>query len=366
MSATTPERLLQRRAAIVGAVLLLFAAAAAVLVWPSGNRPDLVVAPEPGPATLSKGSEVAVLRIRSGRRPTSVGRGLALGDGRIEVHAFRGIDVSELPTSGVLLRADLAAMWQVANDAQRDAVRAAAISLASDSLAALDDILGSPAFVTRYRPLLNEIFSEAIGTAWLDPETQASLATASRTSQQIGLSFLVEDLRPVLMDRAPTAVWRTLGANLGSGFGLFSGGQLETAPIAEALDEVMRDETVVEGLKRATRRVAGSPEVETFARALARSTARALNRDPRLQRVLVDVFRDPAFSPQLRRIAASGVALLDTAQTQIAGLGGSREINALAATVFRGLIRGQEEVVLVLTADLPATAPVQPVEKASP
>lgn len=365
MSATSPDRLLQRRAAIVGAVLLLFVAAGAVLLWPSGTRPDLVVAPEPGPLTLSKGAEVAVLRIRSGRRPTSVGRGLALGDGRIEVHAFRGIDVAELPTSGLLLRADLAAMWQVASDAQRDAVRAAAISLASDSVTALDDILGSPAFVTRYRPLLNEIFSDAIGTAWLDPETQAALATASRTSQQIGLSFLVEDLRPVLMERAPAAVWRTLGANLSTGFGLFSSG-LETRPIAEALDEVMRDETVVEGLKRATRRIAGSPEVETFARALARSTARALNRDPQLQRVLVDVFRDPAFSPQLRRIAASGVALLDAAQTQIAGLGGSREMNALAATVFRGLIRGQEELVLVLTTDLPATAPVMPVEKASP
>ena len=73
MSATSPDRLLQRRAAIVGAVLLLFVVAGAVLLWPSGSRPDLVVAPEPGSATLSKGTEVAVLRIRSGRRPTSVG-----------------------------------------------------------------------------------------------------------------------------------------------------------------------------------------------------------------------------------------------------------------------------------------------------
>ena len=365
MSATPPNLLLRRRAGIVGAVLLLFVAAGALLLWPSSERPDLVVAPEAGPPALSKGTEVSVLRVRPGRRPASVGRGLALEDGRIAVRAFRGIDVSDLPTGGLLLRADLVAMWQVATDVQRDAVRAAALSLASDAVAALDDILGSPAFAARYRPRLNEIFSDAIGTAWLDPETQAALASASRTAQQIGISFLVEDLRPVLMERAPSAVWRTLGANLSTGFGLFSGG-LETGPIAEALDEVMRDETVVDGLRRAMRQIAGSPEVDLFARALARSTARALNRDPRLQRVLVDVFRDPAFGPQLRSIASSGVTLLDTAQSQIAGLGGSREINALAAAVFRGLIRGQEELVLVLTADLPGGAPVQPVERASP
>ncbi len=364
MRAIAPYRLMLRRAGIVGAALLLFAAAGILLLWPSGNRPDLVVAPQPGPLVLNRGAEVAVLRVRAGRRPASVGRGLALEDGRIAVRAFRGVDVSDLPTGGLVLRADLVAMWQVATDAQRDAVRAAALSLASETLAALDDILGSPTFASRYRPLLNEILSDAIGTAWLDPETQAALASASRTAQQIGISFLVEDLRPALMERAPTAVWKTLGANLSSGFGLFSGGQLATAPIEEALDEVMREEAVVDGLRRATRRVAGSPEVEAFARALARNTARALNRDPRLQRLLVDVFRDPALGPQLRRIASSGVALLDTAQSQIAGLGASREINALAAAVFRGLIRGEGELVLVLTADL--GAPVQPVERASP
>lgn len=357
MRATHPTRLLLRRAGIFGAALLLFAVAGIVLLWPGRSHPDLLITPAAGSLPLQAGSELTVLRTRPGRRPTNVGRGIALADGRIAVHAFRGIDLSELPTGGILLRADLAAMWQVANDDQRDAVRAAALSLARDALEALDDILGSPGFATRYRPLLNEIFADAIEVGWKDPETQAALASASRTAQQVGLSFLVDDLRPVLTDRAPAALWRTLSANLSSGFGFFSGGQVQTTPIEEALDSVMRDEAVVDGMGRAMRKIAGSPEVDTFARALARSATRALNRDPRLQRVLVDIFRDPAFTPQLRRIATSGVTLLDTAQSQIAGLGGSSEINALAAAVFRGLIRGDGEMVLVLTANGTGVAP---------
>jgi hypothetical protein len=310
--------------------------------------PDLVLPARTVPGWVQPGAAMPALRAHPDRRPSTAGHARVLPDGTVAVWFYRGADGVEGARSGEILRTDLLALWEVAKPAQRDHVKSAALDLASEAIAAFDEIVASPDFVERYRPQFNAALTDAANAGWQSPDAQAALGQAAAVSQLAILEFLVDEVRPVLLDQSRSAIWQTLTSNMRNLFGLFSDGKMDLSPIEDALSRALADEKVAEGVRKAVRRIAGSPQVDAFARAFARATARAINQDRRVHELVVDVMRDPAFRPVLNRVGSAAARLLDTGQTEITGLGEAKQLNPLAGAVFRSVLRGEAEPVLIL------------------
>jgi NAD(P)H-dependent FMN reductase len=337
------------RSSVFAAMLLGSIVGSALLFLPPvALSPDLVLGPETVPAWVRPGTSMPAMRAHAERRPSTAGRAQVLPDGRLAVWFYRGAAVAGAKLTGEILRTDLLALWEVSKQDQRDRVKAAALELASEAISAFDEIVASPEFVESYRPQFNAALTAAANAGWQNPETQAALGQAAAISQLAILEFMVDEVRPVLLDQARSAIWQTLTSNMRSMFGLLSDGKLDLSPIEEALSKALADDKVAEGVRRAVSRIAGSPQVDAFGRAFARATARAINQDRRVHELVVDVMRDPAFRPALNRVGAAAAHLLDVGQSEITGLGEAKQLNPLAGAVFRSVLRGEAEPVLIL------------------
>jgi len=72
-----------------------------------------------------------------------------------------------------------------------------------------------------------------------------------------------------------------------------------------------------------------------------------------MHELVVEVMRDPAFRPILNRVGSAAARLLDIGQSEITGLGEAKQLNPLAGAVFRSVLRGQAEPILILLPEEP-------------
>jgi hypothetical protein len=128
------------------------------------------------------------------------------------------------------------------------------------------------------------------------------------------------------------------------------GGELDYAPLTEALVEVLQDRQFQESLVAMGTRLLEAHESRILAERLAIGIIDALLRDGRVPEVAAKLFWDARFHDAVRPLADAIFALAGSIPRHLGGLGRENTLNPLAAHVFKAMtLNTQTNLIMFMT-----------------
>ncbi|MFN3077636.1 MAG: hypothetical protein ABT940_12285 [Alphaproteobacteria bacterium] len=336
---------------IASAVILLAIAFTALQILPPSARTTVAEYRLSGGGISDVEATLPVFRLEEDGFPVKCGQAALTGDGRLRFTPYGGNRsiLSDPSIQALLFDADPVALWTLLPDHQRTEIR----RMLSDFVISLrrtwQKAVREPAFDSEYRPMVRDIADRALERAMNQPRTRTAWQEAVANIDPTTLDDMMASLRPILVDKAGTALWTTVTDYTSK---LFADRrtEVEWGPLTRVLSQTLQDARGREALARAGSRLLDNPKMDAFLSILAVEFGAAMIDDdrlvPLLSRILSDFETLTASDPNLSRGALH--TLLHGLPGKLMGLRTSKDHNALASFVVTSMAKARRAHFLVL------------------
>jgi hypothetical protein len=286
---------------------------------------------------LDRAMPVYQIHARHGVR--LVGRGLGIGTRDLKIEIYPDLEDAEHTDNAVIwMPGDFRSIRALMPPSMPAELRSIMRQFTGGLEKKLHEISQTPRFQATYRPELEKIVTEAIGTSWKAPATRTALSHASTAiSQEISTKF-IEEAMPVLLEYQQAAFAEIVDAGRRDLIGRLLNWQETLAPLRATLGQTFRDPRVQSALAAELEAVMTVPETIEFANVFGIGVARRLAQDPRWPQLLDRVINDDALAKHVDVIedltANAGKQMLLRLVSQEA----DRETNVLALEVLRDVL----------------------------
>jgi hypothetical protein len=240
-------------------------------------------------------------------------------------------------TAALLFDPTLMAMWAVAPEGSREELRVRFVAVQDEVMQTLERVVGSDAFVNEYRPMLREILSDALETAWGDPRTREAFDRLAAITARLARYDLRASLEAIVMAQIQNAVWSFVETNWSWLATAPFGGELDYTPLAQAVQDTISDPRVRDTLSDFAQRTLALDETRQLAERVAIVAVDTLMRDPRVAEIGAAMYNDPRLRADVQPLTSSILAMLAAIPRHLGGLGNENDLNPLAAHVFKAM-----------------------------
>jgi hypothetical protein len=240
-------------------------------------------------------------------------------------------------TEPLLFDPSLMAMWAVAPEASREELRARLVAVQDEVAHTLERVVASEAFVNEYRPMLREILSDALQTAWRDPRSKEAFDRLAALTTRIARYDLRASLQGIVLEQIEAGVWDFIDVNWAWLAAAPFGVELDYTPLARAIEDTIADPRVRDTLSDFAQRTLALDETRQLAERVAIVAVDALMRDPRVAEIGSAMYNDPRLRSDVQPLTSSLIAMLAAIPRHLGGLGNENDLNPLAAHVFKAM-----------------------------
>jgi hypothetical protein len=274
-------------------------------------------------------------------------------DGVIRVEFYQQY-LPELATTSeaLLFQPGFAALWAAASDGSQKELLERAQAVQGQVGQTLERVMGSAAFNQEYRPILRSILSDAVTAAWDDDRSKAAFDALLETADPMLRDMLRDEAGKILEIRLERAFWEFIKTNWASPIYVITGDKIDYTPLSEAIQGVLRDPNLRDGLLQLGNQLLDTHESRILAERLAIGIVDALLRDHRVPDVAARLFWDARFRTQVQPLYEALVALAGALPRHLGGLGNENSLNPLAAHVFKAMtLNGATSLIVYVTPD---------------
>jgi hypothetical protein len=316
--------------------------------WTASTPPSTYQMPNLG-TDQGLGAMVPVYQIDKRHGVRLVGRGQEVAARALDIEIYPDLEDAELASNAVIWMPgnfrSIRALMPPSMPAELRSIMRQFTEGLEDSLHAITQ---TARFQAVYRPELEEIITQAIGTSWKAPATRAALSQASTAiSQEISTNFIEESM-PVLLEYQQAAFAKIVEAGRRDFIGRLLNWQDTLAPLRATLGQTFRDPRVQSALAAELETVMTVPETIEFANVFGIGVAKLLAQDPRWPELLDRVVNDDALASQIDVIeeltANAGKRMLLRLISQKA----DKETNVLALEVMRDVLLDRSRSFILL------------------
>lgn len=240
-------------------------------------------------------------------------------------------------TEALLFDPTLMAMWAVAPEDSREELKVRFLAVQDEVVRTLERVVGSDAFVNEYRPMLREILSNALQTAWGDPRTEEAFDRLAALTARMARYDLRASLEAIVMEQVEAGVWSFVETNWSWLATAPFGTELDYTPLARSIEDTISDPRVRDILSDFAQRSLGLDETRQLAERVAIVAVDTLMRDPRVAEIAAAMYNDPRLRSDVQPLTSSMIAMLASIPRHLGGLGNENDLNPLAAHVFKAM-----------------------------
>lgn len=293
-------------------------------------------------------------RLKDDGSALAIGRVLLTDMERIEVSVFPDLDMAPLTESEVvLMRADARALWALVPPSSKAEIAVVLERVASSMRDRFVSIVRDPAFDANYRARLQEIVEDAYIRLRRNPALSITSGSVAEIFGEEYSARLADTLLPLVLPRLRQAAFEMLTPSWQGVQGLMLEGKIDFEPIGRAAMDILADEALQRVAMNNMLDVARDDRVWRLGVLLADAYIDELSSDPRLEALIEDLFRDPAFRAELQMLEQEAAAATTAVFSRVVGRGGDMKPDTLAVRIIRYILLNRPRLVAVI---LPKTS----------
>ncbi|NQW11371.1 MAG: hypothetical protein HQ481_16015 [Alphaproteobacteria bacterium] len=290
-----------------------------------------------------------VYRLRADGSALAVGRVILHGGERIEVSLFPDLDSVALADSDVILmETNAQALWALVPPSSKAEVAVVLERVARSMRDRFVTIVRDPAFDTNYRERLQEIIEDAYTRLRRNPVLNIAGQSMTEIFGSEYSERLADALLPVVLPRMRQAAFEMLTPSWQGVSGFVTEGKIDFEPIGRAAVDILADETVQRVAVNNMFDVARDDRVWRLGVLLADAYVDALSSDPRLEKLVEDLFRDPAFRAEMQMLERESAAAMTAVFSRLIGRGANAKPDILAVRIIRYILLNRPRMVAVI------------------
>jgi len=250
-------------------------------------------------------------------------------------------------TEAISLPGDIRLLWLLASPEERQTLRERGAGLALALSHSVLAIMRSPEFVADYRDRYLALLRGDLQRAWQRTQQDGAWQELLRGYEPIVRDIASRDLRPIVEGHFRGVPMRMLRANALEIINPFGGGDWNTQPVEDALQQAIqeiRDRMLPE---QSASRLLDAPPTSAFLRRFLDALGVELAQDSALKDLVGAMLFDERLRPYLNEAIDQAIELGRVAPRLLVSLHGSTDLNPVAASVIRTVVLGRPDRVVV-------------------
>lgn len=290
-----------------------------------------------------------VYRLKDNGSSLAVGRLMMQGPEHLEVTVFPDVNLEPVGRSQVILmETNARALWALVPTDSRIKITKEMERVASSMRNRFVSIVRNPAFDDTYRARLQDIIADAYERLRKDPSLDMATDRAIEIYRREYSDAVTDSLMLIALPRLRGAVLEMMTPTWNSMLDLVTAGKVDFTPLGDAATDLLRDDEFFDALVRHALNISRDQRFWRLGVLLADAFIDEVSADPRTEKLVDDISRDPAFTTELQVLEREASAATTRIFSYVVGRGPDLKPDSLAVRVIRYIILRRPRLVAVI------------------
>lgn len=291
-------------------------------------------------------------RLRPDGASVAIGRVVMLSPERLEVSVFPDVEMPPVGESRVLLmETNARSLLALVPDASRTQIARDMERVARSMRDRVVSIVRDPAFDESYRLRLQDIVVDAYRKVRADPAMDMATDRAIEIYRREYAPELSNSLLLAAVPRMRAAALQMMTPSWQGMLDLITEGKVDYSPLGDAAADLLRNDAFFDSLVVHALDLGRDRRFWRVGVLLADAFIDAVSDDPRTEKLLDDIAKDPAFNSELQVLERQAAEATTTMFNSVVGRGPDMQPDALAVRVIRYILLRRPRVVAVVLQD---------------
>jgi hypothetical protein len=288
-------------------------------------------------------------RLNADGSALAIGRVMMLSPEHLRITVFP--DVSQEPVGQsrvILMETNARALWSLVPNDARLRIAKEMERMASSMRDRFVSIVRNPAFDETYRARLQDIVEDAYTRLRQNPALDIATDRAIEIYRREYAKDLTDSLLMIALPRLRGAALEMMTPTWQGMMDLVTEGKVDFTPLGDATADLLRNDRFFDSLVHHALDLSRDQRFWRLGVLLADAFIDAVSEDPRTEKLVDDISRDPAFTAELQVLEQEAAAATTTVFSNVVGRGPDMKPDSLAVRIIRYILLRRPRLVAVV------------------